>query len=505
MRKKTVEELPSGWVISKLSDIASINMGQSPPSDTYNFEGIGLPFFQGKAEFGEIYPEVKKYCSAPLKVADKDDILISVRAPIGPTNLAPQRCCIGRGLASIKTFGNISHRYILYYLRLIEKEIIELGTGSTFKAVSKTNIENIEIVIPSLEIQNAIVSKIEELFSELDNASLRLNELIPKLDIYKQSFFKWTFNDQTIFSKKDFMLLKDICAIAGGVTKGRNLTEKETIELPYLRVANVQDGYLDLTEVKTISVLLSDKEKYRLQYGDILYTEGGDRDKLGRGTVWKDEVKDCIHQNHVFRARLSTTDFDARYISYYSQSKDAKDYFFVNGKQTTNLASINISILSSLPIPICSIEDQLRIVEKIDYYLSIYSYSKTNIQQSLQEIKILKNSILTKAYTGKLISIASKHSVDELFKVIEMEKNTQSQNSKPKKSSGKKENTNQGKTIIQILTDAQAPLSAKSIWEKSTSKGNIELFYAELKKIQHLVTEQKKGFLSLKNQNQYEN
>jgi type I restriction enzyme S subunit len=117
-------------------------------------------------------------------------------------------------------------------------------------------------------------------------------------------------------------------------------------------VANVQDGYLDLRVIKTIEVLETDLEKYRLIFGDILYTEGGDRDKLGRGTIWKDEIEDCIHQNHIFRARPVSEEINSKYISFYSQTQSAKQYFLKNGKQTTNLASINITVLSNLPLPL---------------------------------------------------------------------------------------------------------------------------------------------------------
>ena len=107
--------LPEGWTIARLDEVSVINMGQSPPSSTYNMEGDGLPFFQGKAEFQSFYPEPKKWCSIPSKVAQTEDILISVRAPVGPTNLASSECCIGRGLAAIKPLGEMPSRYLLYY------------------------------------------------------------------------------------------------------------------------------------------------------------------------------------------------------------------------------------------------------------------------------------------------------------------------------------------------------------------------------------------------------
>jgi type I restriction enzyme S subunit len=135
--------------------------------------------------------------------------------------------------------------------------------------------------------------------------------------------------------------LSDVCQVKGGVTKGRKLSGKETIMLPYLRVANVQDGFLDLTEIKKIEVLQEDLEKYRLKDGDVLFTEGGDRDKLGRGSVWRGEISDCIHQNHIFRARVLSKEVTANFISLVSKSDFSKGYFFDNASQTVLFFTIN--------------------------------------------------------------------------------------------------------------------------------------------------------------------
>lgn len=118
--------------------------------------------------------------------------------------------------------------------------------------------------------------------------------------------------------------LSSIADVKGGVTKGRKFNGKETIIMPYLRVVNVQDGYLDLAEIKRIEVLPEDKIKYALRHGDLFFTEGGDRDKLGRGTVWRDEVQDCIHQNHIFRARLKTSEAIPDYISITTKSAEKR-------------------------------------------------------------------------------------------------------------------------------------------------------------------------------------
>lgn len=128
---KELLKLPVGWIWTKLDEASDIILGQSPPSSTYNETGNGLPFYQGKLEFGEIYPTPQKWCTAPKKIAEKGDVLISVRAPVGPTNICPEKSCIGRGLAAIRPLGGIETFFILYLMRTFENLISEKSTGST--------------------------------------------------------------------------------------------------------------------------------------------------------------------------------------------------------------------------------------------------------------------------------------------------------------------------------------------------------------------------------------
>ena len=174
------DELPQGWAEAALPEIAALNMGQSPPSNTYNTGGNGLPFFQGKAEFGDLYPMAEKYCSAPTKIAEAEDILISVRAPVGPTNLCRERSCIGRGLAAIRPRGEIPTRYLLFYLRSIEAWLATQGTGSTFTAISKSDLEELRVRLAPLTEQRRIVAKLQNLLDRVDACQQRLAK-IPKL------------------------------------------------------------------------------------------------------------------------------------------------------------------------------------------------------------------------------------------------------------------------------------------------------------------------------------
>jgi type I restriction enzyme, S subunit len=134
--------------------------------------------------------------------------------------------------------------------------------------------------------------------------------------------------------------LKFIAKVRTGVAKGRDLGTHETVEVPYMRVANVQDGYLDLSDVSTITLARSELSRHLLQRGDVLMNEGGDFDKLGRGYVWSEEIKPCIHQNHVFAVRLQNPE-DAYWLNLVTQTSYAKQYFISRSKQSTNLASIS--------------------------------------------------------------------------------------------------------------------------------------------------------------------
>ena len=184
---------PHGWQRCVLPDFTCIVMGQSPASKPYNHSGAGLPFFQGKAEFGDLYPTINMYCSQPKKIAKQGATLLSVRAPVGPTNLAQHKCCIGRGLAALHPCGEIEPKFLLYLFRSIEPVISGKGTGSTFKSITKGFVEDLEFDLPPLLEQHRIVARIEELFSELDKGVESLKTARAQLKVYRQAVLKHAF------------------------------------------------------------------------------------------------------------------------------------------------------------------------------------------------------------------------------------------------------------------------------------------------------------------------
>jgi type I restriction enzyme S subunit len=163
------------WERKPLGKIALIIMGQSPPSNTYNSNGNGLPFFQGKTEFSDKYPIVAKWCSMPKKIAEPNDILITVRAPVGATNIANQKCCIGRGIAAIRS--NQSNDYILFFLQSVEKELSLKGTGTIFGGISGKILSELEIPLPPIGVQIQIASLFQSLHTALEQLECQEKKL----------------------------------------------------------------------------------------------------------------------------------------------------------------------------------------------------------------------------------------------------------------------------------------------------------------------------------------
>jgi len=165
--------------------------------------------------------------------------------------------------------------------------------------------------------------------------------------------------------------LDDITDIQSGIAKGKKNTGKKTCLVPYLRVANVQRAALDLSEIKEIEVVEDDMERYLVTSRDLLITEGGDWDKVGRTAIWEGAISPMIHQNHVFRARLYLSDQSEDWIEKYLNSQFARSYFSDSSKQTTNLASINKTQLRSCTIPIPPPQEQDAIIKKANLLLSL--------------------------------------------------------------------------------------------------------------------------------------
>ncbi len=454
-----IPALPKNWIIARLDEFSEVTQGQSPPGESYNSAGQGSSFLQGKAEFGSMFPTPVKWCSMPSKFAQIGDVLISVRAPVGTTNLADAEYCIGRGLAAIRPLGGMPNRYLLYGIRATLEQLTSNATGTTFPAITGDVLRRHTLPLPPLAEQHRIVEEIEKQLTRLDAAVGALRAAQTKLRRYRASVLNAAVTGRLVPTEaalaraegRDYepasVLLERIArerraeqerakprrkrpepapvdtsslpelsegwawttlarvsAIQSGIAKGKRRAVGVVVrEVPYLRVANVQRGNLNLHEMKLISATEEEIATLRLFAGDILFTEGGDRDKLGRGWIWQSELDECIHQNHVFRSRLFSAFILPKFISYWSNSL-GQEYFLQAGKQTTNLASINLSVLSKLPIAIPPTDEQDRIVTEVARLSSRLDAAEAAVETNLKRANRLRQAILKRAFEGRLVS-----------------------------------------------------------------------------------------------------
>ena len=453
--------------MASLSDVATVVMGQSPQSSTYNKSGDGLPFFQGKADFGVTYPRIRMWCVQPNKIAETDDILLSIRAPVGPTNLAPSQCCIGRGLAAIRPEAGLTLKFLLYAFRCFEESLNARGTGTTFKAVSGKIVREFSFPIPPQAEQARIADAVDELFSNLNAGVAALKRARDSLKLYRASVLKaavegsltaewreqhpdvepadellkhilverrrrWEQDQLRKFEEKGktppknwkvkykepvapdttslpplpegwcWATFDQIGDTQGGLQKSPSRTPKRK-HYPYLGVANVHRGSLDLSNLRRFELMPDELNKLRLAPGDVLIVEGnGSRTEIGRCALWLGEVEDCVHQNHIIRVRPSEGLIPG-YMDIFLNSPTGQIAIQNVASSTSGLYTLSISKIKQLPLALPPTTEQETIVASVQAQLSAIDQLEADIDAKLQSAQALRQSILKHAFTGKLV------------------------------------------------------------------------------------------------------
>lgn len=331
-----------------------------------------------------------------------------------PVALTAVDVTLNQDMKAIVPRDAVDAGYIAWALEAHEQAILNgcRKAGTTVASIETSALQRFEVPVAPLAEQRRIVAALEEHLSELDVAVAGLERARAKAVRLRDSVIAsfvlgrevsdalGTAFDATTWEWHE---LRTLGALKGGITKGQKRRDGDKLRaVPYLRVANVQRGHLDLSEMKTIEATEADIAELRLERGDVLFNEGGDRDKLGRGWVWQGELPECIHQNHVFRFRPDARRVDAKFLSYYGNSHGQR-YFLEQGKQTTNLASINLTKLGALPVPVPPLSDQKTIVTAIDAAVSSAERAIADIDTQLLRATRLRQSILKHAFEGKLV------------------------------------------------------------------------------------------------------
>ena len=378
----------TNWEWKKLGEVADIIMGQSPPSDTYNEKQDGLPFFQGKAEFSVRFPEVRKYCSKPVRIAEQNNILMSVRAPVGSLNIADKKCCIGRGLCVIKSSNRINYLFLYHFLKSIERSISEKGEGSTFTAINKKTVERIEIPVPPLPIQQKIVSILERAENLKQNRE-QANEEGNKIS---QSVFYKMFGDP-IKNEKKYIIdkLNNICDVRDGT---HDSPKYKTEGFPLVTSKNVKDGYIDFSTANLISKDDLDKINKRsaADDGDIIMPMIG---TIGNPIIIKKDREFGI--KNVALIKFNKSRISNIYIKCLL-SGSYFDYIAGGSSRGGTQKFIALKDIRNIPIPLppISLQNQFAsIVEKIETV-------KQKQSKATSEISTLFDALMQKAFKEEL-------------------------------------------------------------------------------------------------------
>lgn len=269
------------------------------------------------------------------------------------------------------------------------------GDGSVWVRIYYDQLSRFQLPLPPLPEQK----KIAAILTAVDDKLGVISRQIEATQALRQGLMQTLFSrgvDNQDAANWPMVLLQDVAEVRTGVAKGKKGL-KDPVELPYLRVANVQDGHIVLTEVKTIEVEASQVERYALRHGDVLMTEGGDFNKLGRGDVWEAQISPCLHQNHVFAVRPAPSKLNSYYLAALAASDYGRQYFLSCAKRTTNLASINSSQLKSFPVLLPPLDEQVRIADIVaaaNARIEILGTKKAHYQT-------LKRGLMQKLLTGE--------------------------------------------------------------------------------------------------------
>lgn len=382
--------------VKKLKECCTIIAGQSPESKYYNSNGDGLPFFQGKADFGELYPSIRVYCSQPTKIAEKDDILLSVRAPVGPTNLAPCKVCIGRGLTAIRPSEVLLTRYVLLFFRYFEAQLASKGTGTTFKAITQDVVKNLEIPIPHLPEQERIVARIEELFSQLDAGVETLKKTKAQLAVYRQAVLKEAFG--SVYGTE--CKIDDVCKeIKVGIVIKPTQYYVSSDGVFAFRNANVRRGYIDDCDWVMISKEGHEKNrKSEVHTGDVLISRSGAN--LGMASPVSKRF-DGYNAIDVVIAVPNTEKIIPAYLAHYTNSPMGRSIVKKNERGAAQ-GHLNVSAYGRLPIAVPSLNYQQAIVDIIDGKMSVCDSIEQTVDAALQQAEAMRQSILKQAFGGAL-------------------------------------------------------------------------------------------------------
>ena len=410
-----IGEIPDYWTSKRLKHISSLitEKGQPTPEDvTISPENVvsgtgfvtnyhsdhgseGVPFTTGDILFNKLRVYLNKIVNTTYSGFSLGELIV-----IRPTEVNGSFLYYSLGTSGFIDWCN------------------SRSTGVKLPRTNSTDILGSKFPLPPLPEQQQIVTFLDHKTSLIDDLIQKKTKKIELLKEYRTSLINQVVTkglDPDVEMKDsgvdwigeipvgwDPIRLKFISQLQTGLTLGKKYGDRSLVPRPYLRVANVLDGSFDLSMVTEVEIPIEDVDSYLLRVRDVLMTEGGDFDKLGRGHVWEGQIRPCLHQNHIFCVRVNQSRLDPYFLTYVMSSSVGKYYFMSTSSQTTNLASTNSTKVKGLPIPLPDLSEQQKIVTYLDERTSEIDDSIQNEEDKIQLLKEYRQSLISEVVTGKI-------------------------------------------------------------------------------------------------------
>lgn len=427
--------VPEGWSIDRLRDcLDSIVGGEWGDDPDAHDEGVEIPVIR-VADIRGLDVDTDNLTIRRLRESKLAGRLIGKRSllieksgggdqkPVGRAvsgrNLVCDAIC-SNFMAKIDCGWRLQPRYAAYLLEAayssnIVAAHIQQTTG--IQNLRVTDYLNTHVAIPSVAEQDLIATFLDTSYANIESAIEAKRDQIEILREVRRSILQRIVTrgidqERSLVSTANpwleqipkgwsLIMLKRLAEIQSGLTLGKAYEDQEVVEYPYLRVANVQDGYVDLDDVSTLEVPPYVAAGVMLRAGDVLMTEGGDLDKLGRGTVWEGQIEPCLHQNHVFAVRCYRHKLLPQFLAYVTAAQYGRDYFEATGKRTTNLAATNSTKVGMFYIPLPSLEEQRELVNYLDAELGRLAAIEESIGKQIETLLSYRKSLIHECVTGK--------------------------------------------------------------------------------------------------------
>ena len=384
-----------GWRLKTIADLCTVIAGQSPKGENYNSKGDGLPFYQGKKEFGcKFLRPPSVWTTQVTKEAMARDILMSVRAPVGPINFSTEQVCIGRGLAAIRAGEEIDRDFLFYALLERQPEIAG-NEGAVFASINKKQIEAIEIPLPPLPEQRRIVAILDEAFQGIDRAVANTEKNLANARELFESYL-----DAVLSESGDDWEETKIGVVCPRLEYGTSIKSQPQGDVPVLRMGNLQGGSIDWSNL----VFTSDPQeisRYMLHRDDVLFNRTNSEEHVGKTSIF-DGSRPAIFAGYLIRVHRDTDKVDAHYLNFYLNSCRAREYGRSVMGRSVNQANISASKLANYPLPLAPMPEQLKITKKLRLLAELSSSLETAARRKLDLLAGLEQSILHKAFAGEL-------------------------------------------------------------------------------------------------------